>query len=59
MKMTWPKKSHFLSENGVVFGQIVFVLGPALSHVGGIDPGPKLIFGPFSCRFQNVSAYPR
>ena len=32
-------------------GGVVFVPGPAFSHFGEIDPGLKLIFKPFSCRF--------
>ena len=40
------------------FHQTIVVLGPAFSHIGEIDPGPRLIFRPFSCRSQNVYTYP-
>ena len=53
-KTSW---SCFASENWAILGQRGFVRGPAFSHIGEIDPGPRLIFKPFSHRFQK--AYPR
>ena len=44
---------NHLVKNGIL-GQIGFVRGPAFSHIGEIDPGPRLIFKPFSHRFQKA-----
>ena len=52
------KRPCFPSENRAILGQIVFVWGPAFSHIAEIDPGLRLIFKPFSHRFQKVYTYP-
>ena len=41
---TRPKTARFLYENEAVLGQVVFVPGPAFSHISEIDPGSGLIF---------------
>ena len=65
MRKCWSSHENDLAKKKPIsypktgsFGQIVFVLGPALSHIGEIDPRPKLIFKPISCRFQKVHTYP-
>ena len=49
------RHENYLAKNGPVScpGTGIFTYW----HIGEIDPGPRLIFKPFSCRFQKVYTY--
>ena len=53
-KTIWPKMALFPVRKQGHSRPNSFIPGSAFLHIGEIDPGPRLIFKPFSCRFQKV-----